>query len=226
MIHDNGVIDLVLVLAVLIPSIILHEVAHGAVADRLGDTTARDAGRLTLNPIRHIDPFGSLLLPSMLALAGQNVFGWAKPVPVQPARFRNPTSGMALVGFAGPLTNVAIAAIAGTIGPFVDVRSGASLQDVELVSRLGIGITTDALWGRMLFGLLIINLALAVFNMLPIPPLDGSRLIPLILPPKGRLLFSRASQYGMLVIILLVFVFEDSLAWISDVIGWMARLLV
>ena len=93
MIHGNGLVDLVLFLTILIPSVIVHEVAHGLVALRLGDTTARDQGRLTLNPVPHIDPFGSVIVPGILALSGANVWGWAKPVPVVPQRFAKPTEG-------------------------------------------------------------------------------------------------------------------------------------
>ena len=213
MLHDNGVIDAALFIAVLIPSIILHEVAHGWVALRFGDTTARDAGRLTLNPIPHVDPFGSLLLPAMLALANQNVFGWAKPVPVNPARFPRPVGGMAVVALAGPATNLLIALAAGRFGPFTQT------DDVVFV-------TSDAIWARLVLGLLVVNAALAVFNMLPIPPLDGSKLLPLVLTDGGRRVFHQVSQYGFLILVLLLFVFEDSLSFLGDAIRWIVRLAV
>lgn len=197
-----------LFILVLFPSVILHEVAHGVVAARLGDPTARAAGRLTLNPIKHIDPFGSIILPAMLALARQNVFGWARPVPVNPSRFTHPTRDMALTALAGPATNLALAFAVGRLGPFQQVGGRIYVP--------------DALWARVLFGLLIVNAALAVFNMLPIPPLDGSRLLPLILSDKGRLAYARLSQYGFLILVVLLFVFEDSLqflgAWIIGII--------
>ncbi len=208
MIHENGVIDALLFIAVLAPSIILHEVAHGVIAARLGDPTARDAGRLTLNPAKHIDPFGSVILPAMLALARQNVFGWAKPVPINPHRFAHPTRGMAMTALAGPATNLMLALVVGRFGPFEQVGSQIRIP--------------DSLWARVLFGLLVVNAALAVFNMLPIPPLDGSRLLPLVLSDKGRIAYARLSQYGFLILVLLLFVFEDSLrflgAWILAII--------
>jgi Zn-dependent protease len=108
---DNSFIEAALVILILIPSIIVHEVSHGFVADKLGDSTARDAGRLTLNPIPHIDPFGSVLLPAMLALANGPLFGWAKPVPVNAGRFTNPTSHMAITAVAGPISNIVMAAL-------------------------------------------------------------------------------------------------------------------
>ncbi len=213
MLHENGVIDATLFIAVLAPSIILHEVTHGLVAAWLGDPTARAAGRLTLNPVKHIDPFGSVLLPAMLALGGQNVFGWAKPVPVNPARFANPTRGMATTALAGPATNLALALIVGRLGPFEQV------QEVVV-------ITSNDLPARILLGLLIVNVALAVFNMLPIPPLDGSRLLPLVLSDKGRVQYAKLSQYGFLFLFLLLFVFRGSLRFLGSWIAWVIRFAV
>lgn len=213
MLHENGVIDAMLFIAVLAPSVILHEVSHGLVAARLGDSTARAAGRLTLNPIKHIDPFGSVILPAMLALGGQDVFGWAKPVPVNPNRFAHPTRGMAATALAGPATNLSLALIVGRLGPFEQVG--------ELVY-----ITSDALWARILLGLLIVNAALAIFNMLPIPPLDGSRLLPLVLSDRGRLAYARVSQYGFFVLFALLFVFRGSLRFLGSWIAGVIRFVV
>ncbi len=111
----NRILDPVIFIVLLIMAVILHEVSHGLVARRLGDRTAADAGRLTLNPIPHIDPFGSVLLPAMLALSGAPVFGWAKPVPVNPRVFSRPTEGMALTALAGPVSNLVLALIAGRV---------------------------------------------------------------------------------------------------------------
>jgi Zn-dependent protease len=224
-IHDNPFVDAVAFLAILIPSVVLHEVSHGWVAERFGDPTARSAGRLTLNPVRHVDPVGSLLLPGLLALSGQTVFGWAKPVPVQPAHFARPTGMMAAVALAGPATNLAVAVVIGRLGPFVDLEAGAH-RGVVLVSSLGIGLTGDSLAVRLAFGAMVLNAALAVFNMLPIPPLDGSRLVPLVLPVGARRLWAQASQYGFVVLLLLIFVFEGSLGFMADVIGWIIRVVV
>jgi Zn-dependent protease len=226
MIADNTALDVVLLVAILIPSIILHEISHGWAALRFGDDTARRAGRLTLNPIPHIDPVGSLLLPTMLALAGGNVFGWARPVPVNPARFGHPTRQMALVALAGPATNLGLAAIAGTIGPFVDLRADGPAGAVLFSRAYEVGLTTGSLWGRVLFAFVVVNVALAVFNMLPIPPLDGSRLLPLVLSQQGRIWFERVSQYGFLILFALVFLFDEALAWINRPIGWLVRLVI
>lgn len=222
MIHDNAAIDVALFLAVLIPSVIFHEVAHGWVAERFGDPTARSAGRITLNPVPHIDPVGSVLLPVLLALAGSNVFGWAKPVPVNARFFRRPTEHMAIVALAGPGSNLLLAAAIGLLGPFTDTAQAGVLWS----SGLGVGITTTGLWGRVLFGGLLVNVALSIFNLLPIPPLDGSRLIPLVLSERGRIAFAKVGQYGFLVLFVLLFVFEGSLDFLGNAIGWLMRVLV
>ncbi len=222
MIHDNTAVDVALFVALLIPSVIFHEVAHGWVAERFGDPTARAAGRITLNPVPHIDPVGSIILPTLLALAGSNVFGWAKPVPVNARFFPRPTEHMAIVALAGPGSNLLLAALIGVLGPFTDTPQAGILWS----SGLGVGITTAALWGRILFGALLVNAALAIFNLLPIPPLDGSRLVPLVLPERGRIAFEKAGQYGFLLLFLLLFVFEGSLDFLGNAIGWLMRVLV
>lgn len=229
MIDDNRVLDVVLFLAVLLPSVIFHEVAHGWVAERLGDPTARRAGRITLNPIRHIDPVGSLLFPALLAAAGQSVWGWARPVPVEPRHFRHPTRGMAWVALAGPASNLALGAVVARFGPFIDLRGAADSAAPPAAvywPRLEVGATSGALWARVLFAFVLVNCALAVFNMLPIPPLDGSRLVPLALPPGGRETFNRLAPYGFLIIFLLVVVFPGALAFVGDAVGWLLRVLV
>lgn len=211
--HETPLIDALLFILLLIPSVILHEVAHGFVAFRLGDTTARDAGRLTLNPIRHVDPIGSLLVPGMLAVAGQNVFGWAKPVPVNPSGFARPVEGMALTALAGPATNLLLSFAVGLVGPFHQLGNTIYLEN-------------DGLAARMLLGFVVVNAALAVFNMLPIPPLDGSRLLPLVLPPAGRRWFARVAPYGFFILIALIFIFEGALSFLSDWIRWLVQLAV
>lgn len=203
MFTGNDVLDALIVIGVLLPSIILHEVSHGVVAARLGDPTARDAGRLTLNPIKHVDPIGSILLPAMLWLARGPIFGWAKPVPIQPARFARPTEGMALTAIAGPLTNFGLALLAARL---VLPSVSGTLEDVVVA-------------------FVVINLFLAVFNLLPIPPLDGSRLLPLVLTPQGRVRYLQFEQYGFLVLFALVFLFRGSLGFLTDLVAWLFRLI-
>lgn len=194
MVVENDFLDAVIFIALLIPSVVFHEISHGAVAARLGDPTARAAGRLTLNPVPHIDPFGSVILPGLLALSGGTVFGWAKPVPVVPRYFKNPTGGMAITALAGPATNIVLATITGRVILEAVDWQGAWLRAV------------------LIFGLL--NATLAVFNLIPIPPLDGSRLLPLVLSPGGRQVYARFEQYGLLVIFALVFLWRDGLGTI------------
>ena len=147
---------------VLLASLTLHEVAHGFVANALGDPTARDAGRLTLNPLKHLDPLGTIVLLATLS-TGEFLFGWAKPVPVDPRHFRSERTGMMLVGAAGPLTNLALAIVAG------------------LAIRL---VAADSVAYTVLVYVFILNMILALFNILPIPPLDGSKVLGGFLPAR------------------------------------------
>jgi Zn-dependent protease len=170
----------VILFCVIIPSIILHEIAHGWVALACGDDTAKRAGRLTLNPIAHIDLFGTIILPAILILSGFGWFGYAKPVPVNVGRLRSPRNQGVLVSLAGPATNVVLAALA------------------AVVFHLSNGADNFDLWAQILFYLGLVNLWLAAFNMLPIPPLDGSILIERVLPAKwwpGYLQFRRRAMF-------------------------------
>jgi len=172
--------ELVIQLGVLFLSIILHEVAHGYMAYRLGDPTARDANRLTLNPLAHIDPFGSILLPILLVVSHSPVLlGWAKPVPFNPAYFRDFRKGTMLVGAAGPVTNLVLAVAAGVL------------------FRL---FTPGGLVGLVLLNLCVTNITLAVFNLIPIPPLDGSRVLVGFMPHDWISGYLFMERYGFLVI--------------------------
>jgi len=195
----NDVVDAVIVVAIIVGSVIVHEVSHGLVAFRLGDSTAHRAGRLTLNPVPHLDPMGSIILPGLLALSGGTVFGWAKPVPVVPGNFRRPEAHMAITALAGPASNIALAIIAGrVVFPVVD------------------GNLTMA---RVTLGVVVLNSVLAVFNLLPIPPLDGSRLLPLILPPEGKRLYSRVEPYGFIILIVLLLAVDGFFRFLSGPIN-------
>jgi Zn-dependent protease len=179
------------VVAVLVPSVILHEVSHGVVANHFGDDTAKRAGRLTLNPVAHIDPFGTVILPIILALSGFGAFGYAKPVPVTVSRLRNPRQHSLYVSLAGPAVNIAIAlAAAVALRPLITVVGGTRYLDgatAEVIYRLG-----------------IINVILAAFNLIPLPPLDGSAVVERLLPRQWWPTWLRIRQYSMGVLILVV----------------------
>lgn len=176
----------------LIIAIVFHEVAHGWVALALGDTTARDMGRLTLNPIRHVDPVGTLLVPGALALFGGPVFGWAKPVPVNSRRLRNPRFGMMAVAAAGPGTNLLLALLGALL---VGVAVGlAATQGVQLPA-----------WAMTMFGaFIVINAFLAFFNLLPIPPFDGSHILGGLLPESWAENWQKIQALGMLLLVVLI----------------------
>jgi len=177
-------------LAVLVFSAILHEIAHGIVAERLGDPTARLMGRLTLNPKSHIDPFMSILLPLLLVLSGSPViFGAAKPVPVDPFNLREPKKDMALVSLAGPGTNVLIAIIAAIV--------------LKLLAFMPPNIIFD-LVGFLAQAFVYVNLLLAIFNLIPIPPLDGSKILAMFLPDREAATYLSIGNIGILIIFFLL----------------------
>lgn len=176
------VVGVIFSIFALIMSVVIHEVAHGAVALSQGDPTAKMAGRLTLNPVNHLDPFGSFLLPLLLYFLSQGsfVFGWAKPVPYNPYNLRNQRWGPALVAAAGPLSNLALAVAAATV---------FNLLPINLVV------------GQLLVTVTAINVVLAVFNLLPIPPLDGSKALFSLLPARFEGVERVLSQYGLMVLV-------------------------
>lgn len=179
--------------AALIVAVILHEISHGVVALWFGDDTARRAGRLTLNPIPHIDPFGSVILPAMGALAGVPVLAWAKPVPVNPSRLRNPRRDMLVVSLAGPATNLTLMVVSALVARTLIARESAPTVD-------GLSLAAQV---ALVFA--VVNLFLGLFNLLPIPPLDGSALLERALPARHLETWYRFRPYGILVLFLLVF---------------------
>lgn len=188
--------ELIIGLVILVFSAIFHEVAHGYVADRLGDPTARLMGRLTLNPKSHIDPFMSILLPLMLIISGSPIiFGAAKPVPVDPFNLKEGRKDMAMVALAGPLTNVLIALGASFILRFISLPFIASLFPLFLFS----------IFYFLLAIIVTYNLLLAIFNLLPIPPLDGSKIFALILPEKEAAVYLSIGSIGIFIIFFLLF---------------------
>jgi Zn-dependent protease len=177
---------------VLVPSIILHEVSHGFVASRLGDDTARRAGRLTLNPLAHVDLFGTILLPVVLVLTAGVAFGYAKPVPVNPGRLRHPRNGSVAVALAGPLVNIVLFVLAA-----LAFRLAASNQVL-----LGPGPSGLPLLYEVLLMAGVANLWIAAFNLIPLPPLDGSALVERLVPTRSLGRYLRLRPYGMVIVVL------------------------
>ncbi|PKQ38594.1 MAG: site-2 protease family protein [Actinobacteria bacterium HGW-Actinobacteria-1] len=180
------IVGIILRFALLIPAIVFHEVAHGYAALALGDTTAKDQGRLSLNPIAHIDPWGTILLPLLMTAMFGAGFGYAKPVPVNPYRFRGDRRvGMFLTGIAGPTANLVMATIAGII-----------------VRILGV----DNIIGTGAYLFALVNLVLLFFNLIPLPPLDGSRVLPLILPQSAMNAYHQWERYGFIILIAILWI--------------------
>lgn len=169
-------------------AITVHEVAHGWAAKRLGDQTAFQLGRLTLNPIKHIDPIGTLLVPGILILAGGFIFGWAKPVPIITRNLRNPKRDMMIVAFAGPFSNLIMALIWAVIMKIgYGLAGDFSWVGVPLIYMAGTGI--------------FINLLLFVLNLLPIPPLDGGRIVAGLLPSQFAVKYESIERYGLFIML-------------------------
>ena len=196
----------IFLIIILIFSVIIHEIAHGAVANYLGDPTAKYAGRLTLNPIAHLDIFGSVLVPLLLILARSPIlFGWAKPVPINPYNFRDQKYGQAKVALAGPAANLGIALAIG------------------LILRFMPNFLISPAFYTILSYIVFINILLAIFNLIPIPPLDGSHILFTFLPESFRSIKIFLSQYGFFILLIVIFFF---LGWLFPVIQFVYRLIV
>ena len=201
--------DQLVYFCVLVPSIILHEISHGVVALAFGDTTAKRAGRLSLNPIRHVDPVGTLLVPAVLTLGGVGAYGWAKPVPVMTTNLRSPRNHTVLVSLVGPLTNFVLAALMGAA--FVAAGGRSYL----------LGLAPLSLLQEIFFYAGIANIVLGVFNLIPCPPLDGAAVLERFLPERYLAGYYNLQPFLMFLPLILIFVFHG--AWsalINHVITW------
>lgn len=180
----------------LVPAIVLHELSHGLAADRFGDPTPRSMGRLTLNPVKHIDPFGTVILPGLLLLPrlfgqGGLVFGYAKPMPFNPQNLRDPERQTMWIAAAGPLTNLFLALVGALLFRLVGAAGGEV--------------------ARLLFIFILVNVILAVFNLLPLPPLDGSKVLARFLPARAREVYQSMDAYGVLILLAIFFIFPGAI---------------
>jgi Zn-dependent protease len=195
-------LTVVYIVLTLLPAMVLHEVSHGVVADRMGDTTPRVMGRLTVNPARHIDPFGTIVLPGLLVLPylfGRGVspiFGYAKPMPLNPSNLKNPDRQVMLIAVAGPVTNLLLAVAGAVALRFVGTGAGA------VAEFLGVWV--------------FLNVLMAVFNIMPIPPLDGSKVLARFLPPRAREVYQSWEPYGALFMLVVFFLFPGLIFAIVD----------
>lgn len=205
--HPEAIVARILIAAFILP---FHELAHGWMANKLGDPTAKWMGRLTLNPIKHLDPIGSVLL----VLTG---YGWAKPVPINPRNFKNPRKGMAITAAAGPLANLLIALAFMILYKIAVVVIGHSAVVVTEGGFFDILLT-------VLFYIVSINVGLAVFNLFPVPPLDGSRIVGLLLPARIYYQITRYEQYimyGFMALIAFTPILDGPLSFCTGKVYWL-----
>jgi Zn-dependent protease len=224
-VHHNITKQEIIIFCVVVPSIILHEVSHGVVANAFGDDTAKRAGRLSLNPVVHVDPVGTLIVPGLLALSGIGVFGWAKPVPVNVGRLRSPRNEGVVVSLAGPFVNVVLAAV------FAVLFIHFARPDLP---PNWISLTQWSTSAQILFFGGVVNVGLFVFNMIPVPPLDGSVLFERLLPRSWWPTYLRYRQYTMPILMALVvlnFFLNNNghtgpITWLfNEIYSWWGRVL-
>jgi len=197
----NNILIIIFQLAVLLFSVMIHEICHGLMALKLGDETAKNAGRLTLNPLKHLDPIGSFIVPLLLAVSGSGIIvGWAKPVPYNPTMlYKDYKYGPLKVALAGPASNIAIAAV------------------FAIIIRLGGGLLGDVILPLLSF-VVFLNILLAVFNLVPIPPLDGSKILITFLPREMAMRMERFGAWGMALVFLLLYFFFSVISAITFLI--------
>lgn len=205
---------LILTLPIILFSLVIHEFAHGLVSYQLGDPTPKLRGRLTLNPLAHLDPFGTLMI--IVTMIKGFGFGWAKPVPIDPRYYKNPPKGLMLVALAGPAANITLAFLFGLPLRLLNMGFWPSAFGTELAFLLI----------QFFYTGLILNLGLAFFNLLPVPPLDGSRLVRYFLRGRAFLLYTKIERYGFLVLFALLFLFDRAFSrFFSMVLNYGAFLI-
>ncbi len=212
---------IILTIAILIISAVFHEYAHGWVAHKLGDDTAKNAGRLTLNPINHLDPVGSIILPLLLAFSGTGfILGWAKPVPYNPYNLRDPKYGDLKVAIGGPAANLIIAVIFGIVARLTPIAAGLKQTLVVGFLRGNNDYLLAQMHGSFITSVFVlavifcfINLLLMIFNLVPIPPLDGSKVLMAFLPYNWQIKMHKIEPYGFFIIIFLLMFGFFSLIW-------------
>ena len=201
------ILEIIVVLIVILLSVTIHEAMHAFMGYVLGDNTAKEEGRLTLNPIRHIDPVMTILLPLIMVILHAPVFGGAKPVPFNPNRVRFGDWGAALVALSGPITNLVIAFTAFGFGVFSGVINNA-------------GAVQPTIFGLIISTAVSVNLGFFVFNMLPIPPLDGSRILYAVAPNSVRSVMQKIEQNGVLLVMIIVVLFSDVIGQVMSGCIW------
>jgi Zn-dependent protease len=206
------IIFFIFIILIFLLSIVIHEVSHGAMADYLGDPTAKNEGRLTLNPIKHLDPIGSILVPLMLYISVGIAFGWAKPVPINPFNLRDKTYGQAKVAIAGPAANILLAIVFGFFGRLLplgaEIKSGIITSFFTRDTETLYYLLQNSLFAKvfLIFSFIVfINVILAIFNLIPIPPLDGSHILFAFLPYSMEHIKVFLQQYAMFILLFFLF---------------------
>lgn len=194
-------VDFIFQIAILIMSVVVHEVAHGVAANSLGDPTARYEGRLTLNPLKHLDPIGSFVVPTISYFLGGFIFGWARPVPYNPHNLRPGRWSEAQVAAAGPASNILIALFFGILLRLSIASGMASTEFIHITALI-----------------IFVNLILAIFNLMPIPPLDGSKILFALFPERGYQLRNTFERYGLILVVIFILVAWEFIAPLASIL--------